>query len=93
MVANLSFALDIDIGDKLSIMSPSGIQTIVGDPPKQETFIVVSVFESGLKDFDLNVAFINIIDLEGLFDLLKRIKRESKYILTIQKILFLQKSN
>ncbi len=68
----LSFALNIDIGEKLSIMSPSGVQTIVGDLPRQETYIVDSIFESGLSDFDLNVAFININDLEGLFDFDKK---------------------
>jgi len=50
-------------------MSPSGVQTIIGNLPKQETYIIDSIFESGLNDFDLNVAFININDLENLFDL------------------------
>ena len=50
-------------------MSPSGIKTIVGTLPKQEAFVVDSIFESGLKDFDQNVAFINIKDLENFFGL------------------------
>tara|TARA_B100001094_G_scaffold32773_1_gene27276 strand:+ start:118 stop:1350 length:1233 start_codon:yes stop_codon:yes gene_type:complete len=65
----LSFTLDLDVGDKISIMSSSGIQTIIGNLPKQETFIVSSVFESGLADFDSNVAFINLKTLERFFDL------------------------
>ena len=84
----LSFALNIDIGDKLSIMSPSGIQTIIGDLPKQETFIVESVFESGLKDFDLNVAFININDLEALFDFDKSKRQVEVYLKDPKKIIF-----
>ena len=31
----LSFILDLKIGDKISIMSPSGIETIIGSLPKQ----------------------------------------------------------
>ncbi len=65
----LSFNYDIKIGDKLLIMSPTGVQTIVGNLPKQEAYIVDSIFDSDIADFDLNVAFINLIDLENLFDL------------------------
>jgi lipoprotein-releasing system permease protein len=28
--------------------------------PKQKTFLVSSIFESGLADFDNNIAFINL---------------------------------
>ena len=87
----LSFALDIDIGDKLSIMSPSGIQTIIGDLPKQETFIVESVFDSGLKDFDLNIAFININDLESLFDLEKSQRELEIYLKNPKRIILTKK--
>jgi lipoprotein-releasing system permease protein len=65
----LSINFNINIGDKVLIMSPSGVQTIVGNLPKQETYIVDSIFDSGLADFDQNIAFINIKDLENLFDL------------------------
>jgi lipoprotein-releasing system permease protein len=50
-------------------MSPSGIQTIIGNLPKQETYIITSIFDSGLSNFDQNIAFINITSLESLFDL------------------------
>ena len=65
----LSINFNINIGDKVLIMSPSGVQTIVGNLPKQEAYIVDSIFDSGLADFDQNIAFINIEDLENLFDL------------------------
>ena len=65
----LSLNYDIKIGDKILIMSPTGIQTIVGNLPKQETYIVDSIFDSEIAEFDLNVAFLNLNDLENLFDL------------------------
>ncbi len=74
----LSINFDIKVGDKVLIMSPSGVQTIIGNLPKQETYIVDSIFDSGLADFDQNIAFINIKDLENLFDL-----EESKRFLEI----------
>ena len=67
----LSFDLELKIGDKLSIISPSGIETIIGNLPKQEVFTVSSIFESGLADFDRNIAFINIDTLDNFFDLNK----------------------
>ena len=65
----LSFDLNLKIGDKIMIMSSSGIQTIIGDLPKQQAFIVSSIFDSGIADFDRNVSFININTLENFFDL------------------------
>ena len=43
-------------------MSSSGIETIIGNIPKQKTFTVVSIFESGLVDFDNNIAFYKFIN-------------------------------
>ena len=66
---DLSLNYNIKLGDKVLIMSPSGIQTIIGNLPKQETYIITSIFDSGLSNFDQNIAFINITSLESLFDL------------------------
>ena len=68
----LSFVLDIKIGDDITIMSPSGVETIIGNLPKQKTFTVISLFESGLVEFDNNVAFINLSTLEEFFNFDKK---------------------
>ena len=65
----LSFNLNLNVGDKMLIMSPSGIETIIGSLPKQKTFIISSIFDSGLADFDSNIAFINLKTLENFFNL------------------------
>ena len=72
----LSYILNVKIGDKITIMSPSGIQTIIGKLPKQEVYSISSIFETGIVDFDQNVAFINIKDLESLFNL----ENKSRYL-------------
>ena len=64
----LSFTLNLKLGDKLTIMSPVGIETIIGSLPKQKTFIINSIFDSGLADFDRNIAFINLETLEKFFE-------------------------
>ena len=65
----LSFTLNLDIGDEIVIMSSSGVETIIGSLPKQKNFTVLSIFESGLVEFDNNIAFINLDTLENFFDL------------------------
>ena len=82
----LSLGYDIEIGDKILIMSPSGVQTIVGNLPKQEAYIVDSIFDSGLADFDQNIAFMNIYDLENLFDLDKQERFLEIYLKNPKKI-------
>ena len=82
----LSFLLNVDLGDKILLMSPSGVKTIIGSLPKQEAFIVDSIFESGLKDFDQNVAFLNIKDLENFFGLNKIDRYLEIYLKNPEKI-------
>ena len=65
--SELSFSLNLEIGDELTLMSPSGVQTIIGSMPKQKTFIVNSIFNSGLAEFDNNIAFIELNVLEEFF--------------------------
>ena len=76
----LSFNLNLKVGDKISIMSSAGIQTIIGNLPKQETFIINSIFDSGLADFDQNIAFINLNTLESFFNLEKKDRNLEIYL-------------
>ena len=64
----MSFNLNVDIGDAISIMSPSGVETLVGSLPKQETFKIISIFDSGLSDFNENIGYINLKTLESFFN-------------------------
>jgi len=76
----LSFDLNLEVGDKISIMSSAGIQTIIGNLPKQETFIINSIFDSGLSDFDKNIAFINLNTLESFFNFEKKDRNLEIYL-------------
>ena len=44
----LSFYLNLDIGDTVLLMSPTGEDTIIGNLPKQENYKITSIFDSGL---------------------------------------------
>ena len=65
----LSFTLNLDIGDNVTLMSSVGVETIIGNLPKQKNFVVSSIFESGMTEFDNNIAFINLETLEEFFNL------------------------
>ncbi len=76
----LSFTLDLDIGDSVTLMSSTGVETIIGNLPKQKTFFISSIFESGLIDFDNNVAFINLDTLEEFFNLQEKERNLEIYL-------------
>ena len=68
----LSFILDADIGDKITIISPNSIMSLAGSLPKQKSFIIDSIFESEINEFNQNIAFLNLNDLEDFFGLEKQ---------------------
>ena len=76
----LSFNLNLEVGGRVTIMSSSGVETIIGTLPKQEVFIISSIFDSGLADFDANIAFINLNTLENFLDLEKKDRNLEIYL-------------
>ena len=82
----LSFNLNLDIGDTITVMSPSGVQTIVGSLQKQESFKIISIFDSGLSDYNENVAYINLESLESLFEKEAELRFLEFYFKNPQKI-------
>ena len=76
----LSFTLNLDIGDSVTLMSSVGVETIIGNLPKQKTFVVSSVFESGMTEFDNNIAFINLETLEEFFNLSEKDRNLEIYL-------------
>tara|TARA_B100002051_G_scaffold274214_1_gene314767 strand:- start:1847 stop:3076 length:1230 start_codon:yes stop_codon:yes gene_type:complete len=72
----LSFTLNLDIGDKITLISPSSITSPIGSLPKQKSFIIDSIFESEINEFNLNIVFLNLNDLEDFFDF----KKNERYL-------------
>ncbi len=82
----LSFTLGLKMGDDVTIMSSSGVETIIGNLPKKKKFTVISLFESGLADFDNNVAFINLDTLDEFFNSTKDDRNLEIYLKNPQNI-------
>ena len=82
----LSYTLGLGIGDDVTIMSSSGVETVIGSLPKKKIFTVTSLFESGLADFDNNIAFINLNTLDEFFNLTDNDRNLEIYLKNPQNI-------
>ncbi len=82
----LSFNLNLEIVDNITIMSSSGIETIIGTLPKHNTFVISSIFESGLAEFDNNIVFLNLETLEEFSNLSKKSRNLEIYLKKPQNI-------
>ena len=65
----LAISLDLIVGDQITIMSTSNLQTPFGNLPLQEKFTISSVFSTGLAEFDQNVIFMPFENANSLFEL------------------------
>ena len=53
----LAIELGVVVGDRINIMSSTSTSTMLGLIPKQSVYKIVSVFSSGLYDYDRNIVF------------------------------------
>ena len=65
----LAISLDLIVGDEITIMSTSNLQTPFGNLPLQEKFKISSIFSTGLAEFDQNVIFMPFQNANSLFEL------------------------
>ena len=66
----LALSSNLKVGDQITLMSSSGIETIIGNLPKQESFTISSIFNSGFAEFDQNVVFMPVEDAILFFEAL-----------------------
>ena len=65
----LAISLNLIVGDEITLMSTSNLQTPFGNLPLQEKFTISSVFNTGLAEFDQNVIFLPFENANSLFEL------------------------
>ena len=65
----MSYDLNLKIDDKITLIFSTAEDTLIGSLPKQKTFQIKSFFNTGFNDFDKNIVFININDLERQLNL------------------------
>jgi lipoprotein-releasing system permease protein len=65
----LARALNVSIGDKVTLIAPQGMVTPAAVLPRLKQFRVVGVFEVGMFEYDSGMALINIEDAQKLYRL------------------------
>jgi lipoprotein-releasing system permease protein len=69
----LARALNVGIGDKVTLIAPQGLVTPAAVLPRLKQFKVTGVFEVGMFEFDSGLALINLHDAQRLYRLEDRV--------------------
>ena len=67
--ADLARALQVQLGDKITLIAPQGQVTPAGVLPRLKQFTVAGIFQSGHYQFDSTLAFMHIDDAQKMFRL------------------------
>ncbi len=65
---HLAIELGVVVGDKINLMSSTSSPSLFGMVPKQSSYKIISVFNSGLYEYDKNVIFFNLNDSLSFFE-------------------------
>ena len=65
---HLAIELGVVVGDKINLMSSTSSPSLFGMVPKQSSYKIISVFSSGLFEYDKNVIFFNLNDSLSFFE-------------------------
>ena len=64
----LAYNLNLELGEKINIVSSSFIDTPFGSIPKQDSFKIAGFFNSGFYEFDQNLIYLELNDSRSIFD-------------------------
>ena len=65
----MAIASDLVVGDTITLMSTTQLQTPFGNIPTQEKLEISSIFSTGFAEFDQNVIFIPFENANSLFEI------------------------
>ena len=65
--SELARALDVFVGDRVTLIAPQGVVTPAGVIPRLKTFKVVGLFEVGMYEYDSGLALIHLADAQRLY--------------------------
>ncbi|MCU0835727.1 MAG: lipoprotein-releasing ABC transporter permease subunit [Chromatiaceae bacterium] len=65
----LAYALEVGVGDKVTVVTPQVSATPIGVMPRLKAFNVVGIFAVGMSDYDRGAAFLHLRDAAKLMRL------------------------
>ena len=66
--SELAFNLNLNVEDRINLMSSAFVATPLGSLPKQENFYVAGIFNTGFVEFDQNIIFLTVEDALSIFN-------------------------
>ncbi|BCO30746.1 cell division protein FtsX [Thiohalobacter sp. COW1] len=67
--SELAYSLGVQVGDRVTVISPQATVTVAGALPRLRRFTVVGLFEVGMYEYDRGVALVHMQDAARLFRL------------------------
>ena len=71
----LAKSMGVEVGDIIRVMSPDGKLTPLGRSPVKKMFVITGIFDSGMYDYDLHLAFVSLNEAQKLFGMEGRISQ------------------
>ena len=64
----LGNALNVRLGDEVTIVSPRGASTPFGTAPRIKRYPITAVFEIGMSEYDATIAFLPLAEAQRFFN-------------------------
>ncbi len=71
--AELARALQVFVGDKVTLIAPQGLVTPAAILPRLKQFRVVGLFEAGMYEYDSGLALVHLADAQALYRMEERV--------------------
>ena len=71
--AELARALQVFVGDKVTLIAPQGLVTPAAILPRLKQFKVVGLFEAGMYEYDSGLALVHLADAQTLYRMEDRV--------------------
>lgn len=65
----LSQALNVIVGEKITLLTPTLSSGLIGIQPRFKRFTVSGIFDAGINEYDKNLAFINLNQAQKLYNM------------------------
>ena len=83
--------LNLKIGDKINIISPDNMETILGTIPRSVNFRVIGFFSVGMYEYDSSLIFVPINLMQKFLNLNKKVDFFEVYVDNFSQIQFVKK--
>lgn len=67
--SGLANRLEVEIGDKITLLTPEISSSIIGVQPRFKRFTLSGIFDAGINEYDNNLAFIHLTKAQTLYSM------------------------